>query len=54
MRTLTKTLMLGLLAVAPGCVQVAADVDADGNVSFDLGDLGTTCVEQVMRAPRAA
>jgi len=43
MRTLTKTLLLGLLAAAPGCVHVAADVDADENVSFDLGDLGTTC-----------
>jgi len=39
----TKTLMFALLLVAHGCVHEAADVDADQNVSFDLGDLGTTC-----------
>lgn len=39
----TQTLMLTLFLAAPGCVHVAADVDADETVSFDLGDLGTTC-----------
>jgi hypothetical protein len=45
MRTKTKTTMLALsfLVAAPGCVHVSAEVDADENVSFDLGDLGTTC-----------
>jgi hypothetical protein len=42
-KTLTQTLTLALLAAAPGCIHAAADVDADENVSFDLGDLGTTC-----------
>jgi hypothetical protein len=41
----TKTMLFALLVAAPatGCITVAADVDADQNVSFDLGELGTTC-----------
>ena len=39
----TQIILLALLAAAPGCVHVLADVDADEDVSFQLDDFGTTC-----------